>query len=121
MNQQLRPTNEQIDLIKKLDKLINKIWDSNATEEIISIAKKAIKFSKDVDPTTYILANGTKRINSKGKELITQVLINDIYKLENNEYSSLENEKFAVVCSIQLLIGVFAHLNTEELAKIVSE
>ncbi|WP_275316967.1 hypothetical protein [Tenacibaculum bernardetii] len=119
MHRQPKPTEEQIELIKELDKLKFDIWESNSTDEIITIGKKAIELSKNVEPTTYILANGTKRVNNKGKQNITEVLLYDIESLENKNYSTLEDEKFAVVSSIQLLIGVFAHLSAEELIKIL--
>ncbi len=121
MHRQPKPTEEQIELIKKLDKLKLDIWESKLTAEIIEIGKKAIELSKNTIPTTYILANGNKKVDTKGKELITEVLENDIKSLENRGYSTLDDEKFAVVSSIQLLIRVFAHLSADEMIKILRE
>lgn len=112
-------TDEQIELIKKLDKLKFDIWESDSTDEIIAIGKKAIDLSKNVTPTTYILANGKKMINNKGRQLTLEILANDIQLLESKSYSTIDDEKFAVDSSIQLLIGVFVHLNTEELIKVL--
>ena len=121
MIQQPKPTDEQIELIKKLDKLKFKIWKTNSTNEVIAIGKEAIDLSKKVTPTAYILANGTTMINNKGKQLILEVLTNDIQLLNEKYYSTSDSEKFAVVTSIQLLIGVFAHLSTEELIKVLGK
>ena len=121
MHRQSKPTDEQIELIKKLDKLKFDIWESNSTNEIIVIGKKAIDLSKNVAPTTYILTNGTKMINNKGKQLTLEVLANDIQSLENKAYTTIDDEKFAVVSSLQLLIGVFAHLSAEDLIKVLRE
>ncbi len=112
-------TDEQIELIKKLDKLKFDIWESDSTDEIIAIGKKAIDLSKNVTPITYILANGKKMINNKGRQLTLEILANDIQLLESKSYSTIDDEKFAVDSSIQLLIGVFVHLNTEELIKVL--
>jgi len=119
MFEQSKPTKKQIELIKKLDKLNNCIWECNSTKEIILIAKEAIVLSKYVKPTTYILANGTEKINNKGKKLILENLENDIVLLKNRSYSSINQEKFAIYTSIQLLIGVFVHLTTEELINVL--
>ena len=119
MHPQPKPTEEQIALIKALDKLKFAIWESKTTAEIITIGKKAVELSRNIIPATYISANGFKKNDNKGKELITEVLENDIQSLENKGYSTLDDEKFAIVSSIQLLIGVFAHLSAEEMIRIL--
>lgn len=115
MQRQPKPTEKQVELIKELNKLKHNIWNSKSTDEIIEIAKKAIEISENVSPTSYLLADGTERINERGKSLRIQVLKYDIESLEQNNSTPSEDEKLNVVLSIQLLIRVFGHLNNEEL------
>ena len=114
-------THNQITFIKKLESYKSDIWNSSHTADIINIAQKVFSESQYIDPAKIKIANGTDSIDHKGKELILKMLENDISALKNKGYSDLKNEKFAIVTSIQLLMGTFSMLSANDLTTLIKQ
>ena len=121
MQNKIGLTDKQITFIKKLENYKSNVWNSNNTSELIDIAEKIFSEAQNIEPAKIKIANETDTIKHKGKQLILQILENDILALKNQGYSNLDNEKFAVVTSIQLLMGTFSMLSANDLTNLIKE
>jgi len=121
MQNKIGLTDNQITFIKKLENYKSDVWNTSDTTEIINIAQKVLSESQNIEPAKIKIANGTERIDHKGKQLMLKGLENDILALKNKGYSNIKNEKFAIVTSIQLLMGTFSMLSANDLTTLIQK
>tara|TARA_R100000988_G_C3966486_1_gene149074 strand:- start:144 stop:521 length:378 start_codon:yes stop_codon:yes gene_type:complete len=103
----------------ELHQFRKKVFDAKSTEELKIVAKSILESFINKEPSQISLSDGTTKTDNKGKSLILDALKNDIISLENNGYSDLKNEKFAISSDIAMLMGVFSHLGIEKIIEII--
>lgn len=114
-------TERQIKLIKSLDRYKKDVWSSDSTAKLISIGKSVLSEFVVEDAAKIYAPDGSYFVNNRGRNLILDVLKSDIINLENKTYSDLSNEKFAIACTLVLLMGVFVNISTAKMLEIIDK